>query len=103
MTPKNINKKDLIHLISEKVKQAHPEQKTTKKEIEMVLDATIKAITESLQGEHKVSFIGFGSFMVKNRKATLKTNPKDPSKKIQVPAKKLVKFKASEKLNDSLN
>lgn len=100
---KNINKKDLISLISDKIKQAEPDLKVTKKEIETVLDATIKSISESLQKGSKVSFIGFGSFVVKLRKATIKTNPKDTTKKIKVPAKKLVRFKASDKLNDSLN
>jgi DNA-binding protein HU-beta len=99
----NINKKELINMIAEKVKQMNPDQKVTKKEVEGILDATIKSITDGLQNGHKISLIGFGSFMVKERKATLKTNPKDPSKKIQVPAKKLVKFKPSDKLNDSLN
>lgn len=99
----NINKKELISLISEKVKMLSPNQKNTKKELEVILDATIKSIVESLQQGKKVSFIGFGSFIARERKATLKTNPKDPTKKIQVPAKRLVKFKASDKLNDSLN
>ena len=99
----SVNKKELISLIAAKVKQTNPNQKTTKKEIEVILDATIKSVTEALQRDKKILFIGFGSFSVKERKATLKTNPKDPSKKIQVPAKKLVRFKASDKLNDSLN
>lgn len=99
----NINKKELVHLVSEKLKQMNPAQKTTKKEVESVLEAMIKAVTEALQQESKVSFIGFGSFTVRRRKETIKTNPKDVSKKIKVPAKNLVKFKASEKLNDSLN
>ncbi len=99
----NINKKELVHLVSEKLKQMNPGEKTAKKEIEAVLDAMVKAVTEALQQGHKVSFIGFGSFLVKKRKETTKTNPKDVQKKIKVPSKNLVKFKASEKLNDSLN
>lgn len=98
-----MNKKDLVNLINEKVKQMDPDLKITKSAIETVLDATVKAIAETLTQGKKVSFIGFGSFMVKSRKATTKTNPKDKTKKIQVPAKKLVRFKASDKLNDSLN
>ena len=98
----NINKKELVHLVSEKLKQMNPAQKTTKKEVESVLEAMIKAVTEALQQEQSI-FIGFGSFTVRRRKETIKTNPKDVSKKIKVPSKNLVKFKASEKLNDSLN
>lgn len=99
----NINKKELINLVYDKVRQLNPNQKNTKKEIEVIMDAMIKSIVESLQENKKVSFIGFGSFTAKERKATLKTNPKDTTKKIQVPAKRLAKFKASDKLNDSLN
>lgn len=99
----NINKKELIDLISLKLKKNNTESKTTKKEIEAILDAMIKSMTDSLEKGKKVSFIGFGSFSVKQRKATIKTNPKDTTKKIKVPAKNLVRFKASEKLNDSLN
>jgi len=99
----NINKKEIIHLISEKIKQVSAELKVTKKELETILDCTIKSISEALQDGHKVSFIGFGSFHVKNRKSTIKTNPKDTKQKIKVPSKNLVKFKASDKLNDSLN
>jgi len=98
-----VNKKDLINLISDKMKQLEPDVKMTKKSIETVLEATIKAMTETLQQGKKIAFIGFGSFVVKQRKATVKTNPKHKEKKIQVPAKNIVKFKPSDKLNDSLN
>jgi len=99
----NINKKELIDMVSDKIKKSDSHLKATKKDIESILDAAIKSINEALTKGKKVSLIGFGSFAVKQRKATIKTNPKDTKKKFQVPAKKLVKFKASEKLNDSLN
>ncbi len=99
----NVNKKELINIISEKIKQSDSNLKITKKDLEFILECTIKSITDSLQDGNKVSFIGFGSFSVKHRNATVKTNPKDTTKKIKVPAKNLVKFKASDKLNDSLN
>ncbi|HOJ50528.1 MAG TPA: HU family DNA-binding protein [Spirochaetota bacterium] len=99
----SVNKKDIVSLIFEKIKQENPEEKITKKEIEMIVDSTVDVLCDSLKQGKKVSLIGFGSFTVKERKATLKTNPKDPSKKIKVPAKKLVRFKASDKLNDSIN
>jgi DNA-binding protein HU-beta len=100
---KNINKKELINHVSEKIKQTEPSLKISKKEIELIMDSLLKSISDTLQKGNKVSFIGFGSFTVKNRKATIKTNPKDTTKKIKVPAKKLVRFKASDKLNDTLN
>ena len=99
----SVNKKDMVNLIFEKIKQENPQEKITKKEIEMLFNAVVDVLGDSLKQGKKVSLIGFGSFMVKERKATLKTNPKDPSKKIKVPAKKLVRFKASDKLNDSIN
>lgn len=92
----NINKKDLINGIADKT------DGISKKDIEAVLNAFMESVTGFVKKGDKVSLVGFGSFQPVQRKATEKMNPKTGAK-IKVPAKKVMKFKTSSSLNDSLN
>ena len=47
--------------------------------------------------------MGFGSFSVQEKAATTARNPRNPEETIEVPAKKVVKFKISKKLKDLFN
>ncbi len=72
-----------------------------KKDIEKVLDSFVKITQESLKEGKKVSVTGLGSFSVKERKARLARNPKT-GEKVEVPAKKVVKFKPGKDLIEIL-
>ena len=57
------------------------------------LDATLEAIAEALKAGNNVQLIGFGSFKVVEKPAHEGINPATKAK-IQIPAKKVVKFAA---------
>lgn len=67
---------------------------TTKAEAGRIVDFIGKALLAEMLLEGKTSFPGLGNFSVVTRKARTCHNPQDPSKKIDVPAKKDIKFKA---------
>ena len=62
-----------------------------------VLDSAIDAITGSLSKGDWVALVGFGTFSVSSRKARSGRNPQT-GKEIRIPATKVAKFKAGNKL-----
>jgi DNA-binding protein HU-beta len=61
------------------------------------LDSAIDAITRSLSKGDRVALVGFGTFSVSARKARSGRNPQT-GKEIRIPATKVAKFKAGNKL-----
>ncbi len=74
----------------------------TKVDSKKALEATIAALKEALAAGDKVALVGFGTFSVAERPAREGINPAT-KEKIQIAAKKQVKFKAGAELNDALN
>ncbi|MBI3317398.1 MAG: HU family DNA-binding protein [Candidatus Omnitrophica bacterium] len=66
-----------------------------------VINATFESIKGSLKKGQKVSLIGFGSFLVKNRKARTGRNPKT-GETIQIKARKVPAFSAGTELKKLL-
>ena len=69
---------------------------------EKILNSIMGAITDAMETGDKVTLIGFGTFSVTERAAREGRNPRT-GKKIKIPAKKVVKFKAGSKLADAVN
>ena len=65
------------------------------------LDATTEAIKAVLVAGDKVQLVGFGTFSVNERPARTGINPAT-KQKINIPAKKVAKFKAGAELNDAI-
>ena len=65
------------------------------------LDATTEAIKAALVAGDKVQLVGFGTFSVNERPARQGINPAT-KQKINIPAKKVDKFKAGAELNDAI-
>ena len=89
-----MNKAELINAIAEK-------SGLSKTDSRKALDAFMDSVTKSLKNGERVSLIGFGTFLVTERQARTGINPttKQP---IQIPAKKVVKFKAGAELSDEV-
>jgi DNA-binding protein HU-beta len=64
------------------------------------LQAMMDAVKGSLKKGDKVTLVGFGSWSVSKRASRVGRNPKT-GKAIQITAKRIVKFKASEALLDT--
>jgi DNA-binding protein HU-beta len=69
----------------------------TKSDAKKALDAFVESTTDTLKKGDRISLVGFGSFSVSERKARTGRNPQT-GKEIQIPAKKVVKFKAGSDL-----
>ncbi|MFC3193619.1 HU family DNA-binding protein [Marinicella sediminis] len=65
-------------------------------------DAVVGTITESLQKGEKLTFVGFGTFSVKERAARQGRNPRT-GKTIEIKAAKIPAFKAGKALKDAVN
>ena len=81
-----MNKTELINAISEK-------SGLNKTQAKDALEATVEAIAAALANGDKVALVGFGTFSVTEKAAREGINP-STKEKIQIPAKKVVKFKA---------
>jgi len=89
-----MNKTDLV----EKIAAGTELSKTDAKK---ALDAAVDAIKSALVAGDKVALIGFGTFSISERPAREGINPAT-KEKIQIAAKKVVKFKAGAELADAL-
>ena len=89
-----MNKTDLVNAIAA--------EGLTKADSKKALDAVLNAISGALKEGDKVALIGFGTFSVNERPARDGINPAT-KEKIQIAAKKVVKFKAGAELDASVN
>ncbi len=74
----------------------------TKTDAAKALDATLDAITSTLQNGDKVTLPGFGTFSTSKRSARTGRNPQT-GKEIKIKAKTVAKFKAGKNLADAVN
>ena len=89
-----MNKTELIDKIAGKAQ-------ITKVDAKKALEAATEAMKEALIAGDKVALIGFGTFSGNERPAREGINP-STKEKIQIEAKKVVKFKASADLAGAL-
>ena len=85
-----MNKADLISAMA-------AEAGLSKIESKKALDAFITSVTKALKAGDKVALVGFGTFSVVERAERTGINP-STKKAIQIPAKKVAKFKAGSEL-----
>ena len=90
-----MNKSELVDYIAES-------SDISKASAARALDATLEAITKSLQNAESVSLVGFGTFLVRERAARTGRNPQTGAT-IQIAAAKVPAFKAGKGLKDALN
>jgi len=90
-----MNKAQLINSISEKTGLSKSKSKE-------VLEAVTSTITETLADGDKVTLVGFGTFTTTERPARKAMNPKT-SEVIDVPEKRVAKFKPGAALSNTVN
>ncbi len=90
-----MNKTELVNVVADATNLA-------KKDVDAVVNATIKAITDALKEGDKVALIGFGNFEVKATSAREGRNPKT-GETITIAASKKPVFSASKVLKDEVN
>ncbi len=90
-----MNKSELVNAISAGAG-------LSKADAKKALDVTLNAIADALKGGDKVALLGFGNFSVNERPDRTGINPAT-KQKIEIPAKKVIKFKPGSELADALN
>lgn len=85
-----MNKSELVEAMASDAKMSRTEAKKA-------LDAFINSITKALKKGDRIALVGFGSFSVNKRSARKGRNPQT-GKAINIPAKKVVRFKAGSEL-----
>ncbi|MFA5902063.1 MAG: HU family DNA-binding protein [Hyphomicrobium sp.] len=90
-----MNKNDLIGVVAEGAN-------ITKAQAGEAVDAVFEAITGSLKKGDEVRLVGFGTFSVSKRKASVGRNPATGAE-IQIAASNQAKFKPGKGLKDAIN
>ena len=90
-----MNKPELISAIADKAE-------IEKSKTESFVNAFIETIIETLAKGDKIQLIGFGTFLVKHRKARTGRNPKD-GKEIKIEASNAPAFKPGKTFKEALN
>jgi len=83
-----MNKSELVGLIATKAG-------LTKKDVDVVLGATLEAIIEAVTSGERITLIGFGTFEPRDRKAREGRNPSN-GKPLSIPARTVPAFAASQ-------
>ena len=90
-----MNKTELIDTIAEAAD-------LSKADAGKALQGFMDAVTKTLSKGEKLSLIGFGTFSVTERSARSCRNPQT-GKKMDIPAKKVAKFKPGKQLAEAVN
>ena len=83
------------------VEQMSKVTKLPKASCKKALEAFIKSVSQSLKQGKSVVLTGFGTFTVIKRKARTGVNPAT-RKKMQIPAKRVAKFKVGKALRENV-
>ena len=89
-----MTKQQLIETVSADTQRA-------KSDVEAVVESILETIAEKLEGNERVDIRGFGSFVVKNKKARQGRNPRT-GEAIEIAAKRDAGFKPSKELSHRL-
>jgi len=90
-----MNKTELVNAIAEKTN-------LTKVDAKNALDACLASIAEALEKDDKVALLGFGTFAVTEKGARTGINPRT-KETINIPARKVIKFKPGAELANKIN
>ena len=90
-----MNKKELVEAMADAAD-------ISKAQAEKALNGLLMAVTGALANGDKVTLVGFGTFSVAQRSARKAKNPRT-GEEIEIPAKKVAKFKAGSKLSEAVN
>lgn len=89
-----MNKTDLVNAVAA--------AGLTKVDSKKAVDAVLDAIADALKEGDKVALLGFGTFSINERPARTGINPAT-KEKIQIAAKKVIKFKPGAELAEGIN
>ncbi len=86
---------------SDLIKRVATKSNKSVKESTVFVNAVLDTIRETLEEGEAVSLVGFGKFSVKETAPSVRVNPQTRAK-INVPARKRVKFSPGKELSDAV-
>ena len=89
-----MNKQDVVAKLAK-------DTKITKTTAAAAIDSLIDSITKSLKKGDPVSFVGFGTFKISNRKARVARNPRTGAP-IKLPKRRVPRFSAGKALKQAV-
>jgi integration host factor subunit beta len=92
----NINKKDLIELISK------DQDQLPQRDIDLAIKTIINSMLESLASGKRIEIRGFGSFALRYRKSRIGRNPKS-GEAVEIAERYVPHFKPGKKLKQKVN
>jgi nucleoid DNA-binding protein len=95
-----ITKRELAIKITDRLGER--DHKITQQDVLEVIQTLIEEITESLAQGDTVVMRNFGAFQVREMKAKIGRNPKDPEKDVHIPARAAVKFKPGKEMKEKV-
>jgi len=90
-----ITKRDLVVRISN-------ETGLTQQQVFDVVQSTLDAVTEELARGNSVVMRNFGTFEVRQTKAKVGRNPKNPNRDVPIPPRAVVKFKPDKEMKEKV-
>lgn len=95
-----LTKRELVIQITNKLGEQGVE--VTQQLVFDIIQSLIDEISDSLAQGDTVVMRNFGAFQVKETKAKVGRNPKDPGKDVPIPARAVVKFKPGKEMKDKV-
>ena len=92
--PAKVTKTDLVSQVAK-------DAGLTKAQAQKAVDSLLSSVRGALSKGHNVSLVGFGSFVVTQRKARKGRNPRT-GRTMTIPARKVVRFRAGRQLRESV-
>ncbi len=90
-----ITKRDLVVRISNELGMKQ-------QDVLDVIQHTLDSVTEELAQGNTVVMRNFGTFEVRETKAKIGRNPKDPAKDVPIPPRAVVKFKTGKEMKEKV-
>lgn len=96
----NLTKRDLAVKVTDRL--GSQGQEFTQQQVFQVILALIDEVAETLATGENVVMRKFGTFEVREMKAKIGRNPKNPGKDVKIPARAVVKFKPGKELKQKV-
>ena len=91
-----MNKNEFLRTIADKTE-------STIKDTNAFYEAFVATVNEAMKADDKITLVGFGTFVARQKKASVRTNPQKPGETIKVAACKVPALKFGKSFKDSIN
>ena len=91
-----MNKNEFLRNIADKTE-------STIKDATAFYEAFVETVNEAMKANDKITLVGFGTFVARDKKASVRPNPQKPGETIKVPACKVPALKFGKAFKDSIN